>query len=140
MNWRVGLLVAMAFTGGVMVLLAIVTRPIAAPPHEIFVNGHVLTMDASGTIAEAVSVRDGRIEAIGRSEALLEAADEQTLVVDLRGRTLMPGLWMPTVIFPARVRPFSLLISTVRPLATSLACRNCWSGLRGLRGRGPTVG
>ena len=91
MNWRVGLLVAMAFTGGVVVLLAIVTRPIEAPPHEIFVNGHVLTMDASGTIAEAVSVRDGRIEAIGRSEALLEAADEQTLVVDLRGRTLMPG-------------------------------------------------
>ena len=131
MNWRVGLLVAMAFTGGVVVLLAIVTRPIAAPPHEIFVNGHVLTMDASGTIAEAVSVRDGRIEAIGRSEALLEAADEQTLVVDLRGRTLMPGLWMPTVIFPARVRPFSLLISTVRPSATSLACRSCSSGLRG---------
>ena len=91
MNWRVGLLVAMAFTGGVVVLLAIVTRPIAAPPHEIFVNGHVLTMDASGTIAEAVSVRDGRIEAIGRSEALLAAADEQTLVVDLRGRTLIPG-------------------------------------------------
>ena len=71
---------------------AMLTEPSsAAPPHEIFVNGHVLTMDASGTIAEAVSVRDGRIEAIGRSEALLEAADDQTLVVDLRGRTLMPG-------------------------------------------------
>ncbi len=91
MNWRVGMLVAMAFTGGVVVLLAIVTRPIAAPPHEIFVNGHILTMDASGAIAEAVSVRDGRIEAIGRSETLLEAADDQTLIVDLRGRTLMPG-------------------------------------------------
>ena len=65
MNWRVVLLVTLAFTGGVVVLLAIVTRPMAPPPHEIFVNGHVLTMDASGSIAEAVSVRDGRIEAVG---------------------------------------------------------------------------
>ena len=96
MNWRVGLSVALAFTGGLMVLIAIVTRPIAAPQHEIFVNGQVLTMDASGTIAEAVSLRDGRIEAIGRSEAVLEAADDQTSIVDLRGRTL-------------RVRPFFLL-------------------------------
>ena len=91
MNWRVGLLVTLAFTGGVLVLLAIVTRPMAPPPHEIFVNGHVLTMDASGSIAEAVSVRDGRIEAVGRSEVLLEEATEQTSIVDLRGRTLMPG-------------------------------------------------
>ena len=91
MNWRVGLLVTLAFTGGVVVLLAIVTRPMAPPPHEIFVNGHILTMDASGTIAEAVSVRDGRIEAVGRSEVLLEEATEQTSIVDLRGRTLMPG-------------------------------------------------
>ena len=91
MNWRVGLSVALAFTGGLMVLIAIVIRPIATPQHEIFVNGHVLTMDSSGTIAEAVSLRDGRIEAIGRSEAVLEAADDQTSIVDLRGRTLMPG-------------------------------------------------
>ena len=91
MNWRVGLLVTLAFTGGVLVLLAIVTRPMAPPTHEIFVNGHILTMDASGTIAEAVSVRDGRIEAVGRSEVLLEEATEQTSIVDLRGRTLMPG-------------------------------------------------
>ena len=61
MNWRVGLLVTLPFTGGMVVLLAIVTRPMAPPPHEIFVNGHILTMDASGSIAEAVSVRDGRI-------------------------------------------------------------------------------
>jgi predicted amidohydrolase YtcJ len=91
MSWRVGILVFIAFLGGLVVLLAVVTRPIAAPPHEIYVNGHVLTMDAANTVAEAVSVRHGQIDAVGRSEALLELADEQTSVVDLRGRTLMPG-------------------------------------------------
>ena len=91
MSWRVGILVLVAFLGGLGVLMAIVTRPVAAPPHELYVNGHVLTMDAADTVAEAVSVRNGQIEAVGRSEVLLELADEQTSVVDLRGRTLMPG-------------------------------------------------
>ena len=50
--------------------------------HEIYVNGTVLTMDASDRIVEAVSVRNGRIDAVGGSEALLAAADDQTSVVD----------------------------------------------------------
>lgn len=91
MSWRVGILVLVAFLAGLGVLLAIVTRPVAAPPHEIYINGHVLTMDAANTVAEAVSVRNGQIDAVGRSEMLLELADEQTSIVDLRGRTLMPG-------------------------------------------------
>ncbi len=91
MNWRVTLLILFALLGGFAVLIAIVTRPIAAPQHEIFVNGIVLTMDAQNRIAEAVSVRDGVIEAVGGSEAMLAMATDDTQVVDLRGRTLMPG-------------------------------------------------
>ena len=84
MTWRVGLLAALAFTGGVLVLLAIVTRPIAPTPHEIFVNGHILTMDAVGTIAEAVSVLDGRVEAIGRSAALLAGRGQRAIEQSLK--------------------------------------------------------
>ena len=91
MNWRVSILISIVFMAGIAVLFAIVTRPASAPLHEIYVNGTVLTMDASDRIVEAVSVRNGRIDAVGGSEALLAAADEQTSVVDLRGRTLMPG-------------------------------------------------
>ena len=91
MNWRVSILILLVFMAGIAVLFAIVTRPASAPLHEIYVNGTVLTMDASDRIVEAVSVRNGRIDAVGGSEALLAAADEQTSVVDLRGRTLMPG-------------------------------------------------
>jgi len=50
---------------GIAVLFAIVTRPASAPLHEIYVNGTVLTMDASDRIVEAVSVRNGRIDAVG---------------------------------------------------------------------------
>ena len=91
MNWRVTLLISLALLGGFAVLFAIVTRPIAAPPHEIYVNGTVLTMDSDNRIAEAVSVRDGVIDAVGGSEAMLATATDITKVVDLRGRTLIPG-------------------------------------------------
>ena len=91
MNWRVTILILVALLGGFAVLFAIVTRPIAAPHHEIYVNGTVLTMDSESRIAEAVSVRDGVIEAVGGSEAMLAMVTDNTHVVDLRGRTLMPG-------------------------------------------------
>ena len=71
MNWRVTILILIALLGGFAVLVAIVTRPIAAPHHEIYVNGNVLTMDSQNRIAEAVSVRDGVIEAVGGSEAIM---------------------------------------------------------------------
>ena len=45
MNWRVTIMILIALLGGFAVLFAIVTRPIAAPHHEIYVNGPVLTMD-----------------------------------------------------------------------------------------------
>ena len=91
MNWRVTILVLLALLGGFAVLIAIVTRPIAAPQHEIYVNGTVLTMNPENHIVEAVSVRDGVIEAVGGSEAMLALVTDNTQVVDLRGRTLMPG-------------------------------------------------
>ena len=48
-------------------------------------------MNPENHVAEAVSVRDGVIDAVGGSEAMLSTATDDTQVVDLRGRTLMPG-------------------------------------------------
>mgnify|MGYP003987539063 FL=1 len=91
MNWRVTILILMAFVGGILVLVAIATRPPSAPEHEIYVNGNVLTMDAVGTVHEAVSLREGLIESVGSSEEMLALAGDNTMVVDLRGRSVLPG-------------------------------------------------
>ena len=48
-------------------------------------------MDSDMTQTEALSVKDGRILAVGNGSALLEMADSDTLIIDLNGRTLMPG-------------------------------------------------
>ena len=91
MNLRVATLILMIFLVGVVVLIAILVRPPVAPHQEIYVNGVVITMDAANTEAEAVLVRDGQIEAVGTSADLMSLADDTAVVVDLRGRTLMPG-------------------------------------------------
>jgi predicted amidohydrolase YtcJ len=58
----------------------------------MFVNGRVLTMDSRETIAEAVAVRDGRIVAVGSSAEIEPLAGASTQVLDLDGRTALPGL------------------------------------------------
>lgn len=91
MNLRVTALILISFLSGLAVLIAILVRPPAAPEKELYVNGVVLTMDPLNTVAEAVLVEEGEIVAIGKSSDLMSRVDEDTLVVDLRGRTLMPG-------------------------------------------------
>jgi predicted amidohydrolase YtcJ len=60
-------------------------------PNLVLVNGKVLTVDTNFTVAEAVAVRDGRILAVGTSDAIRRLAGPETRVVDLAGRSVVPG-------------------------------------------------
>ena len=68
----------------------LVSAPVA-PSHQVFIGGEVLTMDPDSKIAEAVSVRDGVIDRVGSTGEILALVTEDTDVVDLSGRTLVPG-------------------------------------------------
>jgi len=57
----------------------------------IFVDGRVLTLDAKGAEVQAIAVRDGRILATGSTRKIRNLAGPQTEVVDLQGRTVLPG-------------------------------------------------
>jgi predicted amidohydrolase YtcJ len=91
MNWKTTALVLGVLIVGVAILAKMATRLPAPPDHQVFINGDVLTMDASSRIVEAVSVRGERIEAVGSTDEIMALVSNQTEVVDLRGRTLMPG-------------------------------------------------
>lgn len=56
----------------------------------IFENGVVLTME-DGSIASSIAIRDGRILAVGSDEHVSAHDGPGTTVIDLGGRTLMPG-------------------------------------------------
>ncbi|QWK81082.1 amidohydrolase [Ochrobactrum sp. BTU1] len=65
----------------------------------IFKNGTIFTMDQSQSRAEAVAIRDNRILAVGTAEAVQASIRAGARVVDLEGRTLMPGLIDPHMHF-----------------------------------------
>jgi len=57
----------------------------------ILVNGRVITLDQSGSVAEAVAIRGERILRVGTNQEILALAGEKTLVLDLCRKTLVPG-------------------------------------------------
>ena len=57
----------------------------------IFLNGHVLTMDAGNSVAEAVAVKDDLIEAVGAGGDIQKLATENSKIIDLEGKTVLPG-------------------------------------------------
>ena len=61
-------------------------------PDLVFRNGKVITVDKDFSIAEAVAVKDGRILWVGSDKEVWELVGPETKVVDLGGKTLMPGL------------------------------------------------
>ena len=58
----------------------------------VLVDGRVVTVDSEDSIVEAVAVRDGRIVAVGDSSDVMSLAGECTRVVDLGGKTMLPGI------------------------------------------------
>lgn len=58
----------------------------------VLINGKVITLDEEFSIAEAVAVRNGRILAVGSSEDIKQYIDEETDILDLGGKTVLPGL------------------------------------------------
>jgi predicted amidohydrolase YtcJ len=62
------------------------------PADTVLSNGKVVTLDAAGTIAEALAVKDGRILAVGTEGEVLAHAGSSTERIDLEGRTVVPGL------------------------------------------------
>jgi predicted amidohydrolase YtcJ len=57
----------------------------------VFVNGQVITMDSENRICQGVAVSGNQIIYIGTSEEAIRYAGHDTRVVDLQGKTLLPG-------------------------------------------------
>src|SRR4029079_13232351 len=64
----------------------------AQAPDTILVNGKFLTVDAQSSVREAMAMRDGHITALGTSAEMRKLAGPRSRVIDLGGRTVIPGL------------------------------------------------
>ncbi len=64
----------------------------AQEPATVYTGGPILTMDPHNTIAEALAVRGDKILAVGKKADVLAAAGKNPHLIDLKGKTLLPGL------------------------------------------------
>jgi len=61
-------------------------------PQIVFYNGQVLTVDEKFTVAQALAVRDNKVFKVGSNDEILRLAGSNTRRIDLKGRSLIPGL------------------------------------------------
>jgi hypothetical protein len=54
-------------------------------------NATLLTQDPAQPMAQALAIRDGRIQAVGSNDDILNLATAQTRKIDLGGRVVIPG-------------------------------------------------
>jgi predicted amidohydrolase YtcJ len=62
------------------------------PADSILINGAVLTVDRNDSVAQAVAITGGKIIAVGTTGEIKAIAGPKTVVIDLRGRAVTPGL------------------------------------------------
>jgi len=58
---------------------------------KIFFNGKIATMEKETPLAEGVVVSEGRIMFVGNNDDVLMYKDDETQIIDLKGRLMVPG-------------------------------------------------
>lgn len=94
------------FVGPIVFAMLVATNSVYSqnlPPEillyadTVYVNGKIVSLDNHemnsdpGTIASAMAVRDEIIIALGSDRKIMAMAGPQTMVVDLKGKTVLPG-------------------------------------------------
>jgi predicted amidohydrolase YtcJ len=85
----------MAFGRVIALAMAVVAAPAvthAQVPDTVFVNGKIITVDDRFSIAQALAIRGGRIAKVGTSTEIDALKGPTARVIDLNGRTVIPGL------------------------------------------------
>jgi len=67
-------------------------QPDSRSPELVLINGKVLTMDGQSSVVEALAVLDGKILATGSNASIKSIITPQTRVLDVAGKTVVPGL------------------------------------------------
>ncbi len=62
-------------------------------PDLVLINGNIITMDESIPKVEAIAIKADTIQNIGTTKSINELVGENTKVIDLKGKFVMPGFF-----------------------------------------------
>src|ERR1700722_17857471 len=84
----IGCFVAVMVTFGGLAL-----APLRANPADmLLLNGRIVTLDDASSVSEALAITGDRIAATGSADQMRKLAGSDTKIIDLGGRTVIPGL------------------------------------------------
>lgn len=66
--------------------------PQVEPADKVYLNGYVYTADAAGTVAQAIAVRQDRIVFVGSNSDARAFVGDDTRIIGLDGKMVLPGL------------------------------------------------
>jgi predicted amidohydrolase YtcJ len=75
-----------------LLALLLATPALAQPADIVLRGGNIVTVDKDWHVAQAVAVRNGRFVAIGNDAAVARYIGPNTQVIELAGKTVVPGL------------------------------------------------
>ena len=84
-----------------------------------FIHGKIFTADDERPYVEAFSVKDGVVCAAGAAEEILAGRKEGEAIIDLAGRTVIPGI-IDSHIHPAQTAEFKTQITCLPPQVCSI--------------------
>ena len=64
----------------------------AAASETLLIHGHIYTGNAKAPWAQAIAISGTRIEAVGTDQEILGRKQPKTVVIDLHGQTVIPGI------------------------------------------------
>jgi len=65
---------------------------VKAPADMVLRGGKIVTMDGGSSVKEALAIRDGRFIAVGTNRDMRPLTGPHTRIIELAGRTVIPGL------------------------------------------------
>jgi hypothetical protein len=80
-----------ALVAACVMVFAVTQMAAAAPADRIIRGGPIVTVNPAQPNAEAVAIADGKIVAVGSEADVMMHKGEATEVIDLGGKTLVPG-------------------------------------------------
>jgi predicted amidohydrolase YtcJ len=95
-------------------------RQSADPADLVLLNGKILTVDATDTVAQAVAVTAGKIVAVGSNDDIRARVGNETRVIELHGRTATPGMIDSHTHFSAADELYSIDLSRATSVADVL--------------------
>lgn len=79
--------------GSFLVILTACEAMVDNSPDLVLINGSIVTMDESIPKVEAIAIKADTIQNIGTTKSINELVGENTIVIDLKGKFVMPGFF-----------------------------------------------